>query len=55
MDELKAEGFDYKFTHKCNTPINFNTKDEAEHVLRVGREVFGADKVGHGTLPFRAS
>lgn len=35
--------------------MNVNTKLEAEHVLRVGRKVFGEDKVGHGNLPFRAS
>ena len=35
--------------------MNSNTKDEAENVLRVGRKVFGEDKVGAGKLPFRAS
>jgi metal-dependent amidase/aminoacylase/carboxypeptidase family protein len=32
-----------------------NTKKEAENVLRVAREHLGEDKVGQGTLPFRAS
>ena len=33
----------YEFNYVTNAPINCNTKDEAEHVLRVGK------------LPFKAS
>jgi metal-dependent amidase/aminoacylase/carboxypeptidase family protein len=35
--------------------VNCNSKEQAEHVLRVAAEHFGKDKVGHGKLPFRAS
>lgn len=34
---------------------NENSKKEAENVLRVGSALFGPEKVGLGTLPFRAS
>ncbi len=52
---LEKEGFTHDFTYRTNAPINSNTEAEAEHVLRVGKEVFGEDKVGHGKLPFKAS
>lgn len=49
------EGFKYDFYHHVNAPINANTKLEAEHVLRVGKKVFGEENSNEGKLPFRAS
>ena len=49
------EGFKYKFYTHCNAPINANTKLEAEHVLKVGKKVFGEEHSNKGKLPFRAS
>ena len=34
---------------------NDNTKEEAEHVLRVAKKYLGEDRAGVGELPFRAS
>jgi len=32
-----------------------NSKAESDNIIRVGKQVLGEDKVGSGSLPFRAS
>ena len=54
LDEIRLEGFTCHL-HAASHPMTSNTKAEAEHVLRVAREYLGAERVGSGTLPFRAS
>ena len=51
---MVKEGFKYKFYHKYD-PLTANTKEEAEHVLRIGKKVFGEGNSHEGELPLRAS
>lgn len=54
LEEVKSDGFSYDL-HTSSHPMTANTKAEAEHVLRVARDYLGPERVGSGTLPFRAS
>ncbi len=54
MEEVKADGFTYEFEFSSHA-MTANSKKEADNVLRVAREFLGEDKVGSGSLPFRAS
>lgn len=54
LEEIKLDDFTYHLNVSSH-PMTSNTKAEAEHVLRVARDYIGAERVGSGTLPFRAS
>ena len=54
LEQMKKEGYEYELV-KMRTPLTSNHPTETEHVIRVGREVLGAERVTTDFEPFKGS